>query len=240
MWRIVRSYSSKYLHPNVERNVYILSEEYKGPTPTRNSPRARVIYLYDVSHSSHTSGCYCTLPSTSWSKDYIHIQHTAFRGAVTYFLTRDTASPSCFPLYNVEMPNTQKNHRHPRLPGKNKDGEPCAVARDGRYGQACCPHAPPARKSSPYGYATTKTHHVLTIPSGKYKGRYHLMTCCQMCGDSMNAQAAADPVAFAKKYVSKVLPSGALVLKNPHTGKPAQVVYHMGRKASSTRRRRRR
>jgi|AntAceMinimDraft_11_1070367.scaffolds.fasta_scaffold35286_1 hypothetical protein len=117
---------------------------------------------------------------------------------------------------------------HPKLYGKNKAGEPCSKPRNGRYGQACCPHAPPQNKSSPYGYATTVTPHVLKIPSGRYKGSYHLMTCCQMCGESMNAQAAADPSAFAKKYVVRRTQGKHIVLRNPHTKKPTQVVYRIG------------
>ena len=123
---------------------------------------------------------------------------------------------------------TRRHSRVPRLYGKNKNGEPCSTSRKRRYGQACCPHAPPAKKVMPYGYATTATQHTLTIPSGPYRGKYHLMTCCQMCGDSMNAQAAADPASFATKYVVRKLSSGALVLKNPHTGRATQVVYPAG------------
>ena len=137
-----------------------------------------------------------------------------------------------------------------RLYGKNKAGELCSTPRNGRYGQACCPHAPPLKKTSPYGYATTVTPHTLSIPSGKFKGKYHLMTCCQMCGDSMNAQASADPSSFAKKYILRKLPTGSLVLKNPHTGKATQIVPPVGgtsrrtvrrhvRKQAKTKRRRR-
>ena len=126
----------------------------------------------------------------------------------------------------------------PRLYGKNKAGELCSKSRNGRYGQACCPHAPPSKTSSPYGYATTATPHILTIPSGQYRGRYHLMTCCQMCGDSMNAQASADPAGFAKKYIARKTTEGSLVLKNPHTGKATQVVYPAGSKPRRTIKRR--
>ena len=111
------------------------------------------------------------------------------------------------------------------LYGKTKDGESCKGIRNGRYGQACCPHAKPNSLKSPYGYAKTYTPHILSIPNGEYKGTYHLMTCCQMCGDSMNAQAAADHTEFANKYIAKRLNDGALVLKNQHTKKPTQIVY---------------
>jgi len=138
---------------------------------------------------------------------------------------------------------TKSRSRRPVLYGKNKNGESCSKSRKGRYGQACCPHAPPTKTVMPYGYATTATPHILTIPSGSYTGKYHMMTCCQMCGDSMNAQAAADPASFAKKYVVRKLSGGALVLKNPHTGKATQVVYPASpprrRTVGKTKRRRR-
>lgn len=124
---------------------------------------------------------------------------------------------------------TRKQHTRPRVYGKNKKGESCANPRNGKYGQACCPHAPPVQKTSPYKYATTVTPHVLTIPSGPYKGKYRLMTCCKMCGDSMKAQATADPEAFAKKYGIRKVSGGSLVLKNPHTGKATQVIYPVGK-----------
>ena len=69
-------------------------------------------------------------------------------------------------------------------------------------------------------YAATGTKHVL-----KYKGKsYRLMTCCKMCGDSMNDIAKRNPAKFAKLYIDSIDAKGNIHAKNRHTGKVVQIM----------------
>ena len=82
---------------------------------------------------------------------------------------------------------------------------------------ACCPHMAPDDKGR---YAATGTKHVL-----KYKGKnYRLMTCCKMCGDSMNDIAKRNPSKFAKLYINSIDAKGNIHAKNRHTGKIVQIM----------------
>lgn len=82
---------------------------------------------------------------------------------------------------------------------------------------ACCPHMPPDKDGK---YMTTATKHILEYKDKKY----NLMTCCPMCGDTMNRLAKRNPKKFAKLYIDKIDNRGNIRAKNRHTGKVVQIL----------------
>jgi hypothetical protein len=98
---------------------------------------------------------------------------------------------------------------------RNTRGESCAV----NDGTGCCPHEKPERAGGELRYAATNECNVLEVPAA---GRYRLHTCCNHCYRAMQKHAERDPADFRRTYVAKKM-SGALLLKNRHTGVPVQV-----------------
>lgn len=96
---------------------------------------------------------------------------------------------------------------------KNRKNRSCKS----RKFTACCPHMSPDSSGK---YASTATKHVL-----KYRGnKYRLMTCCQMCGDSMNSLAKSNPNKFFKLYIDHIDKKGNIHAKNRATGKIVQIL----------------
>lgn len=104
-----------------------------------------------------------------------------------------------------------KQTRKHRQSLRNTRGKPCAA----RDFTACCPHNPPDARGR---YAATNEKSVLKLRGKKYA----LHTCCLMCADAMNALAAKDPAKFERQYVARRDAAGAIMAKNPHTGKVVQ------------------
>mgnify|MGYP001166346233 CR=1 FL=1 len=110
------------------------------------------------------------------------------------------------------MPRTVKKQRSKhRL--RNTRNKSCKS----RNNTACCPHMIPDSKGR---YASTATKHIL-----KYGGKhYKLLTCCKMCGDTMNILAKETPNEFSKIYISRIDNRGNIHAKNRHTGKVVQIL----------------
>jgi|AACY02.17.fsa_nt_gi hypothetical protein len=107
------------------------------------------------------------------------------------------------------MVRTRKISRVPKIGRslKNTRGKTCTS----KNGQACCPHA--QKKEGRY-IATNETNML------KYKGKtWKLMTCCNMCYESMQAEINRDEDTFKKKYGARIVGTGKtqkLMLKNRH------------------------
>ena len=80
-----------------------------------------------------------------------------------------------------------------------------------------CPNMSPNNSGN---YAEAKIKSIL-----KYKNKnYHLMTCCNMCSNSMKNLAKKDPALFKKTYIKKIDAKGNVHLKNKKTGKMIQIM----------------
>ena len=68
----------------------------------------------------------------------------------------------------------------------------------------------------------------------KYRNKnYHLMTCCNMCSNSMKNLAKNNPVGFKKIYIKKIDKKGNVHLKNKKTQAIVQIMTVIKKKTKN-------